>query len=318
MKAYLAERGIPFTEMSRPDQAPPTAKVIVLGTDAVPAELAADPFCYRYALEGRRVIVLDQAHPLRYQAIPADVSPTDYVGRFGFSEDLSHPVFRGLEQADFFTWGNDHVLYRNAYRKGSKGGRSLLQCDDRLSCTALVESPVGDGLLVLSQLAIGERLESLGVAQAVFNNLLNYAADYVPVRKATYAAIEPDRPEARLLDSLNLKYELVRSPLDALQGDGIAVVKATPANLRLLADKNEQVQAFCQRGGWLMLWGLTPDGLADYNRIVGHEHVIRPFQMERVLLNIPQDPLTAGLTLRDVVMDTGEKMFGWMALEMAG
>jgi len=315
VKAYLTARGIPFTQMSRPDQAPPTAKVIVLGTDAVPAALAADPFCYRYALEGRRVIVLDQAHPLRYQAIPADLSPTDYVGRFGFAEDLSHPAFRGLKQADFFTWGNDHVLYRNAYRKGSKGGRSLLQCDDRLSCTALVESPVGDGLLLLSQLAVGERLPSLGVAQAVLGNLLNYAADYVPVRKATYAAIDADGPEVALLDSLNLKYELARSPLDALQGDGIAVVKATPANLRRLAEANPQVQAFCGRGGWLMLWGLTPDGLADYNRIVGHQHVIRPFQMERVLLNIPRDPLCAGLTLRDVVMDTGEKIFGWMALK---
>ncbi len=289
--------------------------MIVLGTDAVPAQLAADPFCYRYALEGRRVIVLDQAHPLRYQAIPADVAPTDYVGRFGFSEDLSHPLFRGLKQADFFTWGNDHVLYRNAYRKGAKGGRSLLQCDDQLSCTALVESPVDDGLLLLSQLAIGQKLESLGVAQAMFNNLLNYAADYVPLRKATYAAIEAGGPEARLLDSLNLKYERVRSPLDALQGAGIAIVKATPANLRSLAEHHTQVQAFCQRGGWLMLWGLTPDGLADYNRIVEHEHVIRPFQMERVLLSVPRDPLTAGLTLRDVVMDTGEKVYGWMALK---
>ena len=254
-------------------------------------------------------------NPLRYQAIPADLSPTDYVGRFGFSEDLSHPVFRGLEQSDFFTWGNDHVLYRNAYRKGSRGGRSLLQCDDRLSCTALVESPVGDGLLLLSQLAVGERLESLGIAQAVLNNLLNYAADYVPVRKATYAAIDADGPEARLLDSLNLNYQIVGTPADAMRGDGIAVVKATPENLRQLAGQNAQVQAFCQGGGWLMLWGLTPDGLADYNRIVGHQHVIRPFQMERVLLNIPRDPLTAGLTLRDVVMDTGEKVYGWMALK---
>jgi beta-galactosidase len=228
---------------------------------------------------------------------------------------LSHPVFHGLEQADFFTWGDDHVLYRNAYRKGSKGGRSLLQCDDRLTCTALVESPVSDGLLVLSQLAIGERLESLGTAQAVFNNLLNYATDYVPVRKTTYAAIEKNGPERRLLDSLNVKYELVQSPLDAVRGEGIAIVKATPANLKSLADKEMQVQAFCQRGGWLMLWGLTPDGLANYNRIVGHEHVIRPFQMERVLLNVPRDPLTAGLTLRDVVMDTGEKVYGWMALK---
>ncbi len=314
VKAYLTARDIPFTAMNRPDQVPMTAKVVVLGTDAVPAELAADPFCYRYALEGRRVIVLDQAHPLRYQAIPADLSPTDYAGRFGFAEDLGHPAFNGLEQTDFFTWGNDHLLYRNAYRKASKGGRSLLQCDDRLSCTALIESPVGDGLLLLSQLAIGERLPSLAVAQAVFHNLLNYATDYVPVRKATYAALAADGPEARLLDSLNLKYDLVSSPLDTLRGNGIAVVKATSANLRQLAAENAQVQAFCQRGGWLVLWGLTPDGLADYNRIVGHEHVIRPFQMERVLLSIPRDPLTAGLTLRDVVMDTGEKVFGWMAL----
>jgi beta-galactosidase len=191
----------------------------------------------------------------------------------------------------------------------------LLQCDDRLSCTAVIESPVGEGLLVLSQLAIGERLESLGVAQSVFNNLLNYAADYVPIRKSTLAAIEPRSAEQQLLDSLNLKYERVASPLDALQGDGIAIVKATPDNLRALAAQNARVHDFCQRGGWLMLWGLTPDGLDDYNQIVGHQHVIRPFQMERVLLNMPQDPLTAGLTLRDVVMDTGEKMFGWMALK---
>jgi hypothetical protein len=315
VKAHLVSRDIPFTEMQRPDRAPPAAKVVVLGTDSIPEELVADPFCYRYALEGRRVIVLDQTHPLRYQAIPADLSPTEFVGRFGFAEDLSHPAFRGLDQGDFFTWGNDHVMYRNAYRKGTKGGRSLLQCDDRLSCTALVESSVGNGAILLSQLAIGERLQTLGVAQAVFNNLLNYAAEYEPVRKSTYAAFDPDGPEKRLFDALNLQYELVDSPLAALQEDGIAVIKATPTHLKQLAAAYPQVQEFCQRGGWLMLWGLTPEGLADYNRIVGHEHVIRPFRMERVLLSIPRDPLTAGLTLRDVVMDTGEKIFGWMALK---
>jgi hypothetical protein len=48
---------------------------------------------------------------------------------------------------------------------------------------------------------------------------------------------------------LNLKYELVASPLDALQGDGIAIVKATPDNLRALAAQNARVHDFCQRGG---------------------------------------------------------------------
>jgi len=315
VKAYLGRRNIAFTEMASAAQVPDEAQVIILGKDAVPEDKAADPFCYRMALEGRRVIVLDQEHPLHYQAIPADIMPTTLVGRMGFSEDLSHPIFRGLKQADFFTWGNDHVLYRNVYRKGTKGGRSLLQCDDRLGYTALVESQVGDGLLLVSQLAIGDKIEKLGVAQAVFSNMLNYAARYVPVRKNTLVAAKPSSLKAGLLSELNVKHELVSSPLDALQADAIAVVDATPANLRLLAQRKSQVDAFCKRGGWLMLWGLTPDGLADFNRIVDHEHVIRPFQMERVLLAMPQDPLTAGLTLRDVVMDTGEKMFGWMALK---
>jgi beta-galactosidase len=63
-----------------------------------------------------------------------------------------------------------------------------------------------------------------------------------------------------------------------------------------------------------MLWGLTAEGLADYNRIVGFPHRLRPFEAERVLLAVPTDPLLAGLTLRDVVMDNGEKMFPWMSL----
>ncbi len=315
VKAYLNKRGIAFTNMPALDDVPNTARVVVIGQNAIPESMAADPFCYRMALTGRRVIVLDQAHPLHYQAIPADVMPTTFVGRFGFSEDLSHPIFNGLNQSDFFTWGNDHILYRNVYRKGTKGGRSLLQCDDRLGYTALFESAVGDGLLIVSQLAIGEKIDTLGVAQAVFNNMLNYAASYVPVRKNTLVAIPKSDPAARLLADLDLKYQHVSSPLDALDGDGIAVVQATPANLRQLAANKSRVDVFCNRGGWLMLWGLTPKGLADYNRIVEHDHVIRPFQMERVLLAMPQDPLTAGLTLRDAVMDTGEKIFGWMALK---
>ena len=31
---------------------------------------------------------------------------------------------------------------------------------------------------------------------------------------------------------------------------------------------------------YLMLWGLTPEGLADFNKVVGVNHVLRPFKME--------------------------------------
>ena len=266
--AYLQRRGIGFTRLDTARTVPAEAKVVVIGSDALTQRQVTDTTWYTLAASGKRVIVLDQQYPLRYQAIPADLEPTEFVGRVGFSENLSHPIFAGLRQADFFTWGNDHVVYRNAYRKGTKGGRSLFQCDNGLTCTALVESQVGDGLLLLCQLAIGQKVAKEGVAQTVLANMLNYAASYRPVRKQTHCYLPDDGPRAHLVRDLNLKYDDVAAPRAALRGDGIAIIDATPENLSQLAAHRDQVDAFCQRGGWLMLWGLTTDGLPDYNRVV--------------------------------------------------
>ena len=60
-----------------------------------------------------------------------------------------------------------------------------------------------------------------------------------------------------------------------------------------------------------MAWGLTPDGLADFNRLVGVEHLLRPFELERVNLPAVRDPILSGLTVRDVAMESGEQMFPW-------
>ena len=43
--------------------------------------------------------------------------------------------------------------------------------------------------------------------------------------------------------------------------------------------------------------------------------MIRPFGRERVALANPRHPLTAGLTTGDVVMRSGERIFGWTSDE---
>jgi beta-galactosidase len=306
--AFLKARKIDFTAMKSLDDVPATAKVIVLGPDCIPPERTADSRWYSLALQGTKVVVLDQENPLRYQALPADAEPTDWTGRIAFVENLSHPVFAGLTQADLFTWGNDHIVYRNAYRKGTVGGRSLVQCDEGLKATAFLECQPGDGLLLVSQLAIGGKLATEGVAQVVFSQMLDYAANYQPVRKPVRAAAPADGLLAKQLQAIAVQYQVVDNPLAAIQGEGIAVVEATPANLQVLADHLNDVETFCSRGNWLMLCGLTPDGLADYNRLVKWNHVIRPFDTERVVMATPQDPLTAGMALRDVVLDTGKQI----------
>ena len=312
VKAHLRGRGIGFTEMANVAAAPGEAEVVVIGPDAVPADYATHPALLALAAAGKKVIVLDQQFPLSYGALPGDFQPTAFTGRFGFMEDATHPVFAGLRQGDFFTWGNDHVLYRNVYRKAPKGGRSLFHCDEGLGYSALIECQPNDGLLLISQFALKDKLADEAVAQWYFNNLLAYAAAYQPVRKTTFACVSD--LQRRTLEAGSLDFRSVATPLDTLRG-GIAVVEASPANLAALAAQAGQVRAFAENGGWLMLWGLTPDGLKDFNRLVGFNHVLRPFRRERVLLSYPLDPLASGLTLKDVVMDTGQKLYPWMALK---
>ena len=313
--AQLLKRDITFTTVTDYNSVPDSADIIIVGSNAIPADRSTDPRWLAYAAAGKKVLILDQAYPLSYKAIPGDMTVTPYVGRFGFSQDLSHPIFHGLTQADFFTWGNDHIVYRNVYRKGTQGGRSLFQCDNNLSCSAVFESQPNNGLFILCQLALDKKLANEAVAQQVFNNLLNYAAAYKPLRKASQIALAADDKRSTLLKTLQLEHSQFADIPTALKSDNILIIDASPENLKTIAAHKSALDSFCNNGGWLVLWGLTPEGLADYNTIIGHPHAIRRFGKERVILKYPTSKYAAGLTLRDVVMDTGKKMYPWMALK---
>jgi hypothetical protein len=90
----------------------------------------------------------------------------------------------------------------------------------------------------------------------------------------------------------------------------VVVTDATPQTLKTLAAHSQALQAFTARGGWLMLWGLTPDGLADFNRLVGVDHLIRPFTVEAVGLPTQVDPLLKGIHANSLNMFAGQGMGG--------
>jgi beta-galactosidase len=180
----------------------------------------------------------------------------------------------------------------------------------------LVEVPVGQGVMYLSQLDIGDKLETNPVAQHLLLNLIRAGIDYrLEFAEVTASITDPQLTTA--VDAIGLKYVPAENPLAAI-GDSakkIAIVSATPDHLSQLADHLEALEAFYRCGGTLLLCGLTPEGLADFNRIVGVDHVIRPFKRERVTFPPVRNPLTAGLTVGDIVMLSGERIFGWTADE---
>ena len=117
---------------------------------------------------------------------------------------------------------------------------------------------------------------------------------------------------------MGLQYARAADPLSALAGaagtpgrGGIAVIEATPQNLKVLAEHLAKVEQFTAAGGFIVFNGLTPAGIESYNKIVGFEHMIRPFKRERVVLPAVRDPLTAGLTTGDVALYSAQRIFSW-------
>lgn len=314
---YLQANSVKFVSLNSLENLPADTKLLLVGQDALSERLATSSALAAWAAEGRAVVVLEQANPLKYSAIPAEMEPSAAQGRIAWGEDLSHPLLAGLQQKDFFTWGENVPVYKNAYLKPTRGAKSLIQCDSRLRNTALTEIPVGKGVLVTCQMTVGENLEHNAVAQLLLANALRYGLGYKREYRAVRAVADNGQNLGKTLDSLGLQYEKVNSPLDALAGTGkrLAIVSATPANLKMLAENAAQLGAFTQSGGYLVLHGLTPEGLSDFNKIVGFDHMIRPFRRERVTFPRGKNPLTAGLSLGDIVLLSGERIFPWTSDE---
>lgn len=311
---YLKSRNITYTRIIDLSTLP-DAKLLIIGKDALTTLQSASSQLSAYASSGHTVIVLEQKNPLHYQALPAEIDTSTNEGRTAFAEDLDHPVMAGLQQKDFFTWGSDQIVYRNAYSKPSRGAKSLIECDNLLQNSTLVEVPTGKGLMLLSQLLLEEKLGTNASAQLLLNNLISYGANYKQIFRPVTLVTTNGEQIQPVADAAGLNYSKSATALESIQtpGSRIAVIVASPANLKMLADNLPTVKAFTTAGGWIFLNGLTPEGLESYNKLVGVEHMIRPFKRERVSFPQTRNPLTAGIPTGDIVMYSSQPIFNYQA-----
>lgn len=290
-------------------EVPDTFGLLVVGRDAIPAESATDRRWLALTASGNRILFLEQTNPVHYQAVPADYAPAGLDGTIAFSQNLDHPIFEGVAQSDLDFWAGDDVVYRNALQKPSRGAVSLVQCDDSLAYSALVQIEADNGLNIVSQLAIGEKLGAETVARRLFDNMVRYAGTYKKiVRNTALVARSPELAEA--VTSSGAAVARSDDPVKALADNigGLLIVEGTKANLDALAARKDLLEKSWAAGGWVLVSNVTPESLDAFNRIVGQNHLIRPFRQELVRFPAVRDPLTAGLTQRDVVMSSGKRI----------
>ena len=310
---YLATLKIPFSLAASLDQIPANASVLLVGKNALTAQEATSSRLAAWASQGKRVLVLEQKNPLKYQGLPAEMEATQNEGRAAFLEDPDHPALRGLQESDFFTWAGpkgSEMVYRNAYQKPTKGAKSLIQCDKRLEFSALVELPVGkNGLMLLSQLLIADDLKTSPVARRLLSNLIDYAQTYKETFRPVFLVQNGADKLPGVLTASGVRFQTVPDVKSAFgTKNALVCAEATGANLKTLAANKAAIDAWTKNGGFLLLFGLTPDGLNDYSALVGVNHLIRPFRRERVGFAVPKNPLLAGLSTSDIALSSGERI----------
>lgn len=310
LSKHLQKRGIRFRQVEQFAQVPARFGALIVGNDAISQENSTDPRWRELIAAGNRILVLEQNEPLHYQAVPANFELSAFdKGRIAFIQEPDHPVFTGLADEDFSTWSEDCVVYKKPYRKASSGARSLMHCDDELGYSGIASCTANDGLLLLCQMVVGQKLESEPVAQVLFDNMLAYLANYKRVEKSCAIIADPNSTVSKVFSDLGLQPETASEP-DLLIRSGrsdILVVQGNE-NLKKLADQAGAVRQFASDGGWLMVIGVTPESISYFNKLVGYEHMIRPFREEKVQFAPVRDPLTAGLSLSEVVMSSGRRI----------
>ncbi len=319
LKKRLKERGLAFKEVARPGAVPEGDHVLFVGRNAVTAEMADDPQWQFLANSGARIVVFEQEKtPLRGRALPTVMESTSQRGKITHPQMTTHPAMKGLTAADFFCWSGDHNSYINAYVKPTAGALPILQAGAALAFTPLVEARTdNDGFMILNQTLSLTKIDTDPTARRLTDQLINYAYDYKLRERKLVQVLPRDSYVAKMLADAGVSADFGGDPMAAMDAapGGVVLLQASKAALAKLIGNGEKVRQFRRNGGWLVLYDVTPELIADFNKLVGIEHMIRPATREAMAIVLPRGPVATGLNMNDVVMTTGKRIAWWKGTE---
>ncbi len=307
---YLRTAGLIVQSIRSLDELADRQGMLLVGPDRLSAEEAFGPQLLAFAVRGGRVICLEQATPASGAALPAPIRPTTRFGGYAHPSALGTPVFRDMGAEDLIDWEGDHPTYREAYQKPSQGARVMAVAGSSLELSPLLEVPCGKGVMVLCQLRVGAKLNVDPAANILLRNLLEVYGTYRPADGVTSVYAPGNTLLSERVNATGVLFESVETLADALDANRYRafVLDATPENLAALRSLSDSVERFQDAGGWVMLVGVTREGLTAFNRLVGGTYQLRPFRLEKVTLSHNEHPLAATLSDADVAMLSPEQI----------
>ncbi|TVR49855.1 MAG: hypothetical protein EA425_11280 [Puniceicoccaceae bacterium] len=306
VSGFLAARDVAFTRLESLGDPRLTGGegLLIVGPDALSADESTGNSLRTFAERGGRVIVLEQDNPVAGDNLPVEIITTERFGGYAHPRALGTPVFQDLGVDDLIDWAGDHPTFKRVYEKPVAGARSLAEAGAELPYAPLIEVPVRNGVIVLCQLRVGAKLEVDAAAAILFRNLVETYADFRPAAGVARLFTPGSGLLAEALAESGLHVRPTADLVAALDPDRTRalIISATHENLDLLISRRSQVEAFQEAGGWIILHGLQPRGMAAFNRLLDTGFLLRPFRRERVTLHDRSSPVSAFLGNQDVAL----------------
>ncbi|MEN6645554.1 MAG: glycoside hydrolase family 2 TIM barrel-domain containing protein [Armatimonadia bacterium] len=318
----LASHGLNTITVNDLSHIPAGVKMLVVGagatgsgTGGVPVIGGADHAnpLLAFARKGGRVLVLEQ------EGDPQGILPVSAGNRAStmtFAQMPQHPLLKGLAPLDLKWWRPDNLVSVNEPPRPGGGFRAVVTAgsDKGVAYAPLLESPVGQGVLVLSQLRISERLGVEPAAGILLQNALDYLAAYEPdtPRTALYC---PTSATRSFLDGIGLlATDITADPSKADWQAMQLLIACGP--LGGLGSYGDQIAELLRRGGTVLLHGLRPQDFAALSPIVGTDLILAPSHGPVKKLPVAS-PLSECLTNEDLYWLGKRASLCWVASALA-
>ena len=300
----LAEAGANVTRVTDLAQLPMSG-VLIIGPhaqDGMPVStnrwVVGDSSSPRHALarfvrSGGGLVVLEQDD--YGDLLPAELN--DRGCTIAFNRGLDRAT--GISDGDLQFWRGDHVVARKCIAKPTRGRfRTLVDSGGPKGMVnaALLDWQDGRGRMLLSQLAIGEKLATEPMAGRILEHLVARAA-----RPAAPARLGVIQGTTRITDALNeidaRFVDLSGKPPQADLSDFACLL--LEADCRQVTDAQPRLRAFVEAGGSLVLHELTPAAAKRLAVLLPEPVAVQRSSPVPVTIAQP-DPLIAGLSNQEL------------------
>jgi hypothetical protein len=297
--SVLESEGIAYRPLADLSTIPSDAEVLIVARDGLEG---SDDWrtLEEFAAQGGRVLVL---HQERY--------PQGTLLKLGsggatiaFPRRPSHHVLEGVDESELRFWTPDHLVIDKPLTKPDVGlYRVLIDAGSArgLSYVGLLELEFESGTILLSQLELLPKLDQEPAARKLFQNIIDYLAEYPPKPGRPFRLLIATPEEKRAFQAIGFDLEdLERAPV----GSDALVFASGELDRTQLAEQLAEVE----RGG--VLWLHKPSAAVL--------QMLRDLRLEVAaqipppgLVRVADEPEAEGLTSYSLFWAESQPRRGW-------